>query len=224
MKPDRWGQHSTRKRLTRAVGVLNLSAYFHCPRAFAARACLSGNCTSPGSALGLSDGFRGKRGAGYLLRPAYVRRVLAFHRQRAARGVSLRRARNAIPSGSSRWCRSGRSNPPRRQDRSGSRHRQSHHHLPSWGLCCLAFVRSWPALELRSVRMGSAQPWAHRTLYSCRMHSSGTNVGYPNLRPRARSTGPVNGSGYCASDLARVDSHRNTKSRSRARRARQSFV
>ena len=41
----------------------------------------------------------------------------------------------------------------------------------------LPFVSSWPALELRGFGMGSAQPWTHRTLCSCRMHSSGTDVG-----------------------------------------------
>jgi hypothetical protein len=61
---------------------------------------------------------------------------------------------------------------------------------PSRGLRYLpsAFVFSWPALDLRGVRMGSPQPWANRALYSRGMRPSRTDAGYPSLRPRPRST------------------------------------
>ena len=199
------------------IGVIdakqNPIVAFTCPRAFAACACLFGSCTGPGATLSFSS-VPGSNA------------VLAIFSDRPMSDefwpIIVSALREELASGVPESIPSGGSNPPRRQDRSGSQRGQSHHHLPSWGLCARVF--SWPALELRGVGMGSPQPWAHRTLYSRRMHSSGTDVGQSNLRPRPRSTGQVNGPRHSASNPARMDSHRNAKSWSRARRPCQSYL
>ncbi len=147
-------------------------------------------------------------------------------REELASGAPETRVLPGRTVGRRRQLRSGGSNPPRRQDRSRSQRRESHHDLPSWGLRSrpFVFVVSWSALDRRGVGMGSPQPWANRALYSRGMLRSRTDAGYPGPRPGPRSTERADGGCHCAGDPTRVDSYRNTKPRPRARRARQSRV